>query len=41
MQRGTELIPWAEIEEARRALAIRRGEDPDATEAQTDPDPTA
>jgi UDP-N-acetylmuramoyl-L-alanyl-D-glutamate--2,6-diaminopimelate ligase len=27
MERGTELIPWAEIEEARRALALRRGED--------------
>lgn len=27
MERGTELIPWAEIEEARRALAARRGED--------------
>lgn len=27
MERGTELVPWAEIEEARRALAARRGED--------------
>ncbi|MGO0575643.1 UDP-N-acetylmuramoyl-L-alanyl-D-glutamate--2,6-diaminopimelate ligase [Ornithinimicrobium panacihumi] len=26
MERGEELFPWAEIEEARRALAIRRGE---------------
>ncbi|WP_010147430.1 UDP-N-acetylmuramoyl-L-alanyl-D-glutamate--2,6-diaminopimelate ligase [Serinicoccus profundi] len=25
MERGTELVPWAEIEEARRALAARRG----------------
>ena len=26
MERGTELVPWEEIEEARRALAVRRGE---------------
>ena len=26
MERGTELVPWEEIEEARRALAARRGE---------------
>lgn len=27
MERGTEMVPWEEIEEARRALAARRGED--------------
>ncbi|MFK5584810.1 UDP-N-acetylmuramoyl-L-alanyl-D-glutamate--2,6-diaminopimelate ligase [Serinicoccus sp. LYQ131] len=27
MERGTELVPWEEIEEARQALAARRGED--------------
>ena len=28
LQRGTELVPWEEIEEARRALAARRGDTP-------------
>ena len=30
MQRGEELVPWVEIDEACRALAARRGEDSDA-----------